>query len=66
MTISKHRATFAALWLYCILAKINGVYTHSCLSLCVSTYDTGLVIVSLKATLGFPITQGQLYSRSIL
>lgn len=30
------------------------------------TYGTGLVIVSLKATFGFPITQGQLYSRSIL
>lgn len=32
----------------------------------ISTYDTGLVIVSLKATLGLPITQGQLYSLSIL
>lgn len=30
------------------------------------TYGTGLVTVSLKATLGFPITQGQLYSLSIL
>lgn len=36
MTISKHRATFAALWLYCILAKINGVYTL--LSQCVCEY----------------------------
>lgn len=32
----------------------------------IRTYGTGLVIVSLKATLGFPITQGQLYSLSIL
>lgn len=30
------------------------------------TYGTGLVTVSLKATLGFPITHGQLYSLSIL
>lgn len=30
------------------------------------TYGTGLVTVSLKATLGFPITHWQLYSLSIL
>lgn len=30
------------------------------------TYGTELVTVSLKATLGFPITHGQLYSLSIL
>lgn len=53
-----------------MLAKINCLYRPLWLSLCmcreIGTYDTGLVIVSLKATLGLPITQGQLYSRSIL
>lgn len=42
----------------CVLVKIKCVN--------INTYDTGLVIVSLNATLGFPITQAQLYSLSIL
>lgn len=32
----------------------------------VHTYGTGATMLSLKATLGFPITQGQPYSLSIL
>lgn len=40
-------------------------YTRECVR-AASTHVTGLVTVSLKATFGFPITQGQLYSLSIL
>lgn len=67
MMTSIHCATFVALWLlmYFSLNKLC-IQTTASVCACVSTYDTGPVIVSLKATLGFPITQGQLYSRSIL
>ena len=67
MMLSVKSATFG---FYSMLAKINCLYRPHCVSSCmcreISTYDTGLVIVSLKATLGLPITQGQLYSLSIL
>lgn len=57
----------------CTLIKLNSPYIllppFRLLGVCcheIQTYGTGLVMVSLKATLGFPITQAQLYSLSIL
>lgn len=61
--------TWCYFWLLLYISQ-NKQFIQTVFSVCVSqemsTYNTGLVIDSLKATLGFPITQGQLYSLSIL
>lgn len=77
MMIALHSATFLVPQIASVnIVKINCLYRILPQFICVqclcvfaleiNTYGTGLVIVSLKATLGFPITQGQPYSLSIL
>lgn len=48
--------------IFSVVTDMN-VFLHVCNC---RTYGTALVTVSLKATFGFPITHGQLYSLSIL